>query len=117
MKSADEFYSIMDVLTREIFEFGPTDTNKLIMAICNIVPFPFPYLNKLRENYYYNISPFNAGISQVKNGFRNMSNNLDGTDDNGSNWLEEQILMIHWHLNNTPGNFINKKSLLNSKQF
>lgn len=106
----------MDVLTREIFEFGLTDTNKLIMAICNVVPFPFPYLTKLRENYYYNISPFSTGISQIGKDFRNMANwsTVDETDDNGSNWLEDQMLMIHWYLNNTQRNFSHKKSLLNS---
>ena len=28
--SADEFYSIMGVLTREMMEFGVTDTNELV---------------------------------------------------------------------------------------
>ena len=30
VESADEFYSIMGVLTREMMEFGVTDTNEMI---------------------------------------------------------------------------------------
>lgn len=30
VESADEFYSIMGVLTREMMEFGVTDTNELV---------------------------------------------------------------------------------------
>ncbi|XP_027203244.2 TBC1 domain family member 30-like isoform X2 [Dermatophagoides pteronyssinus] len=110
--TADEFYSIMDVLTRELIEFGLADSNQLIGAICNVAPFPFPRLAEMRDSYYYNISPFNASINQLKNGLVNMFNtsmqmlledepqSRSSTDnDETVNWIDDQILLLNLYLN------------------
>jgi hypothetical protein len=41
--SADEFYSIMGVLTREMLEFGLMDTNNLIKVLHNFSGFPYNF--------------------------------------------------------------------------
>ncbi|XP_073977008.1 TBC1 domain family member 30-like isoform X2 [Rhodnius prolixus] len=55
VRSADEFYSIMAVLTREMLEFGLMESNNLIKAIDNM---NIPEVADLREKYVYNISPW-----------------------------------------------------------
>uniref|UniRef100_T1J0F6 TBC1 domain family member 30 n=1 Tax=Strigamia maritima TaxID=126957 RepID=T1J0F6_STRMM len=64
--SADEFYSIMHVLTREMLEFGLMDANYLIKTVCCMAPFPFPQLAELRDKYTYNITPFSAALGLAK---------------------------------------------------
>lgn len=56
VRSADEFYCIMGVLTREILEFGIVDANSLIKAVVAIGP--LDELGTLREKYLYNINPW-----------------------------------------------------------
>ncbi|CAG2062404.1 unnamed protein product, partial [Timema podura] len=69
--SADEFYSIMGVLTREMLEFGLMDTNNLVKTIVTIAPFPFPELPDLRDKYLYNITPWTQTVSTAaKRGLR-----------------------------------------------
>lgn len=58
VESADEFYSIMGVLSREMLEFGLMDCNDLVNTICTMAPFPFPQLQELREKYTFDIRPF-----------------------------------------------------------
>ncbi|KAF6197939.1 hypothetical protein GE061_007682 [Apolygus lucorum] len=58
VRSADEFYSIMAVLTREMMEFGLMEPNSLIKAIDNML---IPEVGELREKYIYNISPWAVG--------------------------------------------------------
>ncbi|OTF84189.1 hypothetical protein BLA29_014733, partial [Euroglyphus maynei] len=96
----------MDVLTREMIEFGLADSNQLIGAICKVAPFPFPRLAEMRDSYYYNISPFNASINQLKNGLVNMFNtsmqmlledephSRSSTDESVS-WIDDQILLLN----------------------
>ncbi|XP_075235415.1 uncharacterized protein LOC142332714 isoform X2 [Lycorma delicatula] len=62
VESADEFYSIMGVLTREMLEFGLMDTNNLIKAVVSI---NLPELNEMRERYMYNITPWTQSVSTV----------------------------------------------------
>lgn len=57
--SADEFYSIMGVLTREMLEF--TDTNNLIKTIVNMGP--LSGVTSLREKHRYNITPWARKLS------------------------------------------------------
>ncbi|KAK0091889.1 hypothetical protein PV326_002569 [Microctonus aethiopoides] len=57
--SADEFYSIMGVLTREMLEF--TDTNNLIKMIVNMGP--LNGVTELREKHRYNITPWARRLS------------------------------------------------------
>ncbi|XP_066906794.1 TBC1 domain family member 30 isoform X1 [Halyomorpha halys] len=55
VRSADEFYSIMAVLTREMMEFGLMEANNLIK---NMDTLSVPELSELRDRYVYNISPW-----------------------------------------------------------
>ncbi|XP_058799583.1 uncharacterized protein LOC131669035 isoform X2 [Phymastichus coffea] len=57
--SADEFYSIMGVLTREMLEF--TDTNNLIKTI--VAMGPLTGITNLREKHRYNITPWARRLS------------------------------------------------------
>ncbi|KAF5278329.1 hypothetical protein FQA39_LY05818 [Lamprigera yunnana] len=61
VRSADEFYCIMGVLTREILEFGIIDANLLVKAIVSIGP--LTELPALREKYLYNINPWSSNVS------------------------------------------------------
>ncbi|KAF5279232.1 hypothetical protein FQR65_LT03480 [Abscondita terminalis] len=63
VRSADEFYCIMGVLTREILEFGIIDANALIKAIVRIGP--LTELPALREKYLYNINPWSTNVSST----------------------------------------------------
>ena len=58
--SADEFYSIMGVLTREMLEF--TDVNNLIKTIVNMGP--LYGVTDLREKHRYNITPWARRLSE-----------------------------------------------------
>lgn len=57
--SADEFYSIMGVLTREMLEL--TDTNNLITTIVNMGP--LHGITDLRDKHRYNITPWVRSLS------------------------------------------------------
>ncbi|XP_043481117.1 uncharacterized protein LOC122510496 isoform X2 [Leptopilina heterotoma] len=59
VKSADEFYSIMGVLTREMLEF--TDTNNLIKTIVSMGS--LYGVTSLREKHRYNITPWARRLS------------------------------------------------------
>nr|XP_022910009.1 uncharacterized protein LOC111421106 isoform X1 [Onthophagus taurus] len=62
VRSADEFYCIMGVLTREMLEFGFVDANLLIKSVVQIGP--LTELKGLREHYLYNINPWSTSPSQ-----------------------------------------------------
>ncbi|RWS21657.1 TBC1 domain family member 30-like protein, partial [Leptotrombidium deliense] len=94
--SADEFYSIMGVLTREMMEFGVTDTNELIKTICIMAPFPFPQLNDLREKYTFNIRPLTSSFALVKKGVQLFHS--DDDEENDAN--DDQIMVANWCISN-----------------
>lgn len=58
VRSADEFYCIMGVLTREMLEFGFVDGNTLIKSVVTIGP--LTELRNLRDHYLYNINPWST---------------------------------------------------------
>ncbi|XP_023310333.1 uncharacterized protein LOC108905130 [Anoplophora glabripennis] len=62
-RSADEFYCIMGVLTRELLEFGLVDGNSLIKAVIAIGP--LTELKNLRDHYLYNINPWGPSLPQA----------------------------------------------------
>ncbi|XP_053995038.1 uncharacterized protein LOC128885183 isoform X2 [Hylaeus volcanicus] len=72
--SADEFYSIMGVLSREMLEF--TDTNNLIKNIVSMEP--LHGVKALREKHRYNITPWARKLS----------------DDDDSDTEEEERLAV-----------------------
>ncbi|KAJ8920187.1 hypothetical protein NQ315_011848 [Exocentrus adspersus] len=63
VRSADEFYCIMGVLTRELLEFDLVDGNSLIKAMVTIGP--LTELKSLREHYLYNINPWGPSLPQA----------------------------------------------------
>ncbi|XP_033611769.1 uncharacterized protein LOC111875612 isoform X3 [Cryptotermes secundus] len=87
--SADEFYSIMGVLTREMLEFGLMDTNNLIKTIVTIAPFPFPELPELRDKYLYNITPWTQTVSTAAR--RGLRLFYSDDDDDGTDEDDEKI--------------------------
>ncbi|KAJ9601787.1 hypothetical protein L9F63_000079 [Diploptera punctata] len=87
--SADEFYSIMGVLTREMLEFGLMDTNNLIKTIVTIAPFPFPELPDLRDKYLYNITPWTHTVSTAARRGLKLFHSDD--DDEGTDEDDEKI--------------------------
>ncbi|XP_053200324.1 TBC1 domain family member 30-like isoform X1 [Panonychus citri] len=92
VESADEFYSIMGVLTREMMEFGVRDTNELVKTICTMAPFPFPQLADIREKYTFNIRPL---TSLVKKGV-----NLFYSDEEEDDSTTDTIMVASWCLSN-----------------
>ncbi|VVC44207.1 Hypothetical protein CINCED_3A006850 [Cinara cedri] len=60
--SADEFYSIMAVLTREMLEFGLMDANNLINTISTMSE--LVEVKELRERYMYNINPWMSHMAK-----------------------------------------------------
>ncbi|XP_069141078.1 TBC1 domain family member 30-like isoform X2 [Argopecten irradians] len=58
--SADEFYSLMGVLTQDMMEGKIFDADALIKFIYSCAPFPMQQLPELREKYTYNIRPFSS---------------------------------------------------------
>ncbi|XP_069704210.1 serine-rich adhesin for platelets-like isoform X2 [Periplaneta americana] len=87
--SADEFYSIMGVLTREMLEFGLMDTNNLVKTIVTIAPFPFPELPELRDKYLYNITPWTHTVSTAAR--RGLRLFYSDDDDDGTDEDDEKI--------------------------
>ncbi|KAL0277887.1 UNVERIFIED_CONTAM: hypothetical protein PYX00_005010 [Menopon gallinae] len=81
VESADEFYSIMGVVTREMLEFGLMDANNLIKMIVMVDPFPNE-LQELREKYLYNISPWAQSVqSAARKGIRLFYSDPEDQDD------------------------------------
>ncbi|KAF7279444.1 hypothetical protein GWI33_007262 [Rhynchophorus ferrugineus] len=56
VRTADEFYCIMGILTRELLESNLIDANTLVKAIVTIGP--LTELKSLRDHYLYNITPW-----------------------------------------------------------
>lgn len=95
VESADEFYSIMGVLTREMLEFGIMDANDLIKTICSMTPLSPSELNDMRDKYAYNIRPLTSPFSSFKKNLKLLySDDEDECDD-------DNLAMATWCLSNT----------------
>ncbi|XP_022702208.1 uncharacterized protein LOC111267900 isoform X1 [Varroa jacobsoni] len=107
--SADEFYSIMGVLTREMLEFGLMDCNELVQTIVSMASFPFPQLQELREKYTFDIRPFahNTTSAHRKSSIRNLVGlRLFDTEEDDDGELDEDQLALAsaaWYLNQRHG--------------
>ncbi|CAM1323128.1 TBC1D30 (predicted) [Pycnogonum litorale] len=93
VESADEFYSIMAVLTREMLEFGLMDANYLVKTIVQMASFPFPQLGELRDKYTYNITPFTSAVGAARRGLRMFYSDDDDEDED-----DQQIAVATWCL-------------------
>ncbi|KAM7306740.1 flocculation protein FLO11 [Ixodes scapularis] len=96
VNSADEFYSIMGVLTREMVEFGLMDANELVKTICTMAPFPFPQLTELRDRYTYNIRPLPSS-SLPRHGLRLF---FGDDDDNDADSDHQVVVAAAWCISN-----------------
>lgn len=84
--SADEFYTVMGLLTREMLSTGLMDANKLVQTVVGMAPFPFPGLADLRDKYTYNITPWTQSVSSVaKRGLRLFYSDDDDDDNDEDN--------------------------------
>ncbi|CAB3364668.1 Hypothetical predicted protein [Cloeon dipterum] len=79
VESADEFYSIMGVLTREMLEFGLSDANQLIMAVIAVKP--VTELADLRDKFTYNITPWGGAVGAARRGLRLLQLDDDTDED------------------------------------
>ncbi|GMT24883.1 hypothetical protein PFISCL1PPCAC_16180, partial [Pristionchus fissidentatus] len=59
-KTADEFYSLMEILCREFTELGEKEEDQLLNIIYTMSVFPYPGLAELREKYTWNIQPLSS---------------------------------------------------------
>ncbi|XP_033746059.1 TBC1 domain family member 30-like isoform X2 [Pecten maximus] len=64
--SADEFYSLMGLLSQDMMEGKIFDADALIKFIYSCAPFPMQQLPELREKYTYNIRPFSSAAGTKK---------------------------------------------------
>ncbi|XP_068611406.1 TBC1 domain family member 30 [Brachionichthys hirsutus] len=67
-QTADEFYSAMGRLTREMLEHDLVDAAELMQEVYAVAAFPFPQLAELREKYTYNITPFPTSVKSGGSG-------------------------------------------------
>ncbi|XP_047736915.1 uncharacterized protein LOC108679155 [Hyalella azteca] len=66
VQSADEFYTEMAGLTREMLSSPSTiPPNSLVQSIVGMAPFPLPGLTELRDRYAYNITPWSLAVPSV----------------------------------------------------
>ncbi|XP_076056499.1 uncharacterized protein LOC143034396 isoform X3 [Oratosquilla oratoria] len=90
VRSADEFYTVMGVLTREMLAFGTMEPNRLVQTIVTMAPFPFPGLSELRDKYRYNITPWTLGASVstvARKGLRLFYADEEGEDEDDDHKL------------------------------
>lgn len=89
----------MGVLTREMMEFGLSDTNELVKNICIMAPFPLPRLSELREKYTYNIRPLsnNSQFSFVKRGL-SLFTSSDEEDNECVDLPDDNLTAATWGL-------------------
>ncbi|ETN72993.1 TBC domain protein, partial [Necator americanus] len=58
--TADEFYSLMGKLCKELAEMDEEEQNHLMTVVYTMADFPYPGLAELREKYTWNIHPLSA---------------------------------------------------------
>ncbi|EYC39947.1 hypothetical protein Y032_0635g914 [Ancylostoma ceylanicum] len=58
--TADEFYSLMGKLCKELAEMNEEEQDQLMTVVYSIADFPYPGLAELREKYTWNIHPLSA---------------------------------------------------------
>ncbi|CAJ0601714.1 unnamed protein product [Cylicocyclus nassatus] len=58
--SADEFYTLMGKLCKELTEMNEEEQNHFMTVVYTMAEFPYPGLAELREKYTWNIHPLSA---------------------------------------------------------
>ncbi|KAF8370753.1 hypothetical protein PRIPAC_77182 [Pristionchus pacificus] len=82
-KTADEFYSLMENLCRELTELGEKEEDQLLHIIYSMSVFPYPGLAELREKYTWNIQPLSSTFKLFQKSVTNILH--DDERDNESN--------------------------------
>ena len=94
VKSADEFYTTMGLLTQEMMQFETAETNELIKNVLIMAPFPFPRLNELREKYKYNIRPPVKSTSSGSSYYSNFKKGITSIFNSSEDEDEESEALI-----------------------
>ena len=66
--SADSFYSMMSILTVNLFDKNVLNENDFMVRIYSYGPFPLSGLEEMREKLTFNISPFQENVNERSNG-------------------------------------------------
>ncbi|XP_061617922.1 TBC1 domain family member 30 isoform X1 [Phyllopteryx taeniolatus] len=80
-QTADDFYSTMGRLTREMLDRNLVDPPDLIQEVYGMATFPFPQLAELREKYTYNITPFPTSVKPNGSGWESDDEAAEADDD------------------------------------
>ncbi|PIO61146.1 hypothetical protein TELCIR_17340, partial [Teladorsagia circumcincta] len=64
--SADEFYTLMGKLCKELAEMNQEEQDHLITVIYTMAEFPYPGLAELREKHKWNIQPLTPAFKLVR---------------------------------------------------
>jgi len=89
--SADSFYSMMSILTVNLFDKNVLNENEFMAKIYSYGPFPLTGLVELREKFMFNITPFQSqqslsdkrSGSNTKRGSMNLSGLKLSSNDDG----------------------------------
>ncbi|KAF2365805.1 TBC1 domain family member 30 C-terminal [Trinorchestia longiramus] len=102
VQSADEFYTEMGGLTREMLANPNTiPPNSLVQSIVGMAPFPLPGLTELRDRYAYNITPWTLPVPSVssvssvssaaRRGLRLLYDDEDESEDDDDDSTNEKM--------------------------
>ncbi|VDL63779.1 unnamed protein product [Nippostrongylus brasiliensis] len=75
--TADEFYTLMGKLTKELMEMSGEDQDHLMTVVYTMAELPYPGLAELREKHKWNIQPLSPTFKMLR---RNVSNILHDED-------------------------------------
>lgn len=87
LKTANEYFTVMHVINRELATFGLPDLNGIINNACNMEMFPFPYLEFFRNRFSDHINPYMHALEYFK---ANMSSAFNRSKAAIANGLADQ---------------------------
>ncbi|GMS96004.1 hypothetical protein PENTCL1PPCAC_18179, partial [Pristionchus entomophagus] len=83
-KTADEFYSFMENLCRELTELGEKEEDQLLNIIYSMSAFPYPGLAELREKYTWNIQPLSSTFKLFQKSVTNILHEDERESEGGT---------------------------------
>ncbi|GMR48484.1 hypothetical protein PMAYCL1PPCAC_18679, partial [Pristionchus mayeri] len=83
-KTADEFYSLMENLCRELTELGEKEEDQLLHIIYSMSSFPYPGLADLREKYTWNIQPLSSTFKLFQKSVTNILHEDEKEESTGN---------------------------------
>ncbi|KAE9418885.1 hypothetical protein Angca_003409, partial [Angiostrongylus cantonensis] len=70
--SADEFYTLMKNLCKDLMEMNEQEQDHLMKVIYSMAEFPYPGLTELREKHTWNIQPLSTTIKSFRKSVNNV---------------------------------------------